>query len=186
MNLVLVPTNMISGPLAERLGFSTFFLVVMVASVPSVWAAWRAPFPLSSDSTVEDPTAPEDHVVVTVDDPTRLTTAERAVQLIAGRASIYAMLNILVILLLDARLLASLQDRSDGPALFVFALLLGSAGLKLFLASKTFGSARLARAEAALTGEGVYLRNAGGAVVATYVCGIVGLGVLAFGAHLAF
>ena len=28
MNFVLVPTTMISGPLAEWLGFSTFFLVV--------------------------------------------------------------------------------------------------------------------------------------------------------------
>jgi len=186
MNLVLVPTNMISGPLAERLGFSTFFLVVMVASVPSVWAAWRAPFPLSSESPSEDPADPEAHVVVTVDDPTRLTASERSVQLIAGRASIYAMLNILVILLLDARLLASLQDRTDGPAYFVFALLVGSAGLKLFLACKTFFSARAARAEAALTGENVYLRNAGGAKMATYLCGAVGLGVLAFGAHLAF
>ena len=47
MNLVLVPTNMMSGPLGEWLGFSTYFLVVMVASVPSAWAAWRAPFPQS-------------------------------------------------------------------------------------------------------------------------------------------
>jgi PAT family beta-lactamase induction signal transducer AmpG len=45
MNLVLVPTAMVSGPLAEWLGFSTFFFVVMFASVPSVLAAWRAPVP---------------------------------------------------------------------------------------------------------------------------------------------
>jgi PAT family beta-lactamase induction signal transducer AmpG len=45
MNLVLVPTQMISGPLAERLGYRGFFLFVLVASVPSIVAAWRAPFP---------------------------------------------------------------------------------------------------------------------------------------------
>jgi len=186
MNLVLVPTNMISGPLAERLGFSTFFLVVMLASVPSVWAAWKAPFPLATDKVPEDPNASGDHVVITPDDPTRLSPAQRAVQLLAGRASIYAMLNILVILLLDARLLASLQDRTDSSAEFVFSLLLGSAALKLFLAWKTFAIAGTARAEAAATGENVYLRNALGAKVATYICALVGLGILAFGAELAF
>jgi PAT family beta-lactamase induction signal transducer AmpG len=45
MNLVLVPTQMLSGPLAERLGYRGFFLFVLVASVPSIVAAWRAPFP---------------------------------------------------------------------------------------------------------------------------------------------
>ena len=78
MNLVLVPTNMISGPLAESLGFSTYFLVVMFASVPSAWAAFRAPFPAR-------PTArPEALPEVTADDPSRLSPAERRVQRIAG------------------------------------------------------------------------------------------------------
>jgi PAT family beta-lactamase induction signal transducer AmpG len=45
MNLVLVPTQMVSGPLAEHLGYRTFFLFVLVASIPSVIAAARAPFP---------------------------------------------------------------------------------------------------------------------------------------------
>src|SRR5262249_16313973 len=40
MNFTLVPTAMISGPMAEWLGFSTYFLVVMFASVPSVLAAF--------------------------------------------------------------------------------------------------------------------------------------------------
>jgi PAT family beta-lactamase induction signal transducer AmpG len=185
MNLVLVPTNMISGPLAERLGFSTFFLVVMGASVPSVWAAWKAPFPLSGEAVPEN-AGDEAHVVVTIDDPARLTAAQRAVQLLAGRASIYAMLNILVILLLDTRILASLQDRAPGTGRIAFLLLLGSAGLKLFLASRTFAHARAAAAAAAPTGEDVYRRNAGGAKRATWLCGAVGLGVLAFGAALVF
>lgn len=45
MNLVLVPTQMASGPLAEWLGYRTFFIVVMVATIPSLLAAWFAPFP---------------------------------------------------------------------------------------------------------------------------------------------
>jgi MFS transporter, PAT family, beta-lactamase induction signal transducer AmpG len=45
MNLVLIPTQMASGPLADALGYRAFFLFVMVASIPSVIAAWKAPFP---------------------------------------------------------------------------------------------------------------------------------------------
>jgi MFS transporter, PAT family, beta-lactamase induction signal transducer AmpG len=45
MNLVLVPTQMASGPLADWLGYKNFFLFVVVASAPSILAAWMAPFP---------------------------------------------------------------------------------------------------------------------------------------------
>jgi PAT family beta-lactamase induction signal transducer AmpG len=45
MNLVLVPTQMASGPLADWLGYRDFFLFVMIASIPSVLVAWKAPFP---------------------------------------------------------------------------------------------------------------------------------------------
>jgi PAT family beta-lactamase induction signal transducer AmpG len=44
MNLVLVPTQMASGPLADWLGYRHFFVFVLVASIPSVIAAWFAPF----------------------------------------------------------------------------------------------------------------------------------------------
>ena len=44
MNLVLVPTQMISGPLADHLGYRVFFIVVMFAAIPSILAAWLAPF----------------------------------------------------------------------------------------------------------------------------------------------
>jgi PAT family beta-lactamase induction signal transducer AmpG len=54
MNLVLVPTQMASGPLAERLGYKGFFLFVLVASIPSIVAAWFAPFPLSAQSADTD------------------------------------------------------------------------------------------------------------------------------------
>lgn len=186
MNLVLVPTNMISGPLAEHLGFSTFFLVVMGASVPSVWAAWRAPFPLALDKATEVPSDGGDQVVVTIDDPSRISPAQRAVQLIAGKASIYAMLNILAVLLLDTRILASMQDRAAGAGATPFLLLAGCGVLKIFLGWRTLVNARRAADEAALTGEDVYLRNANGARIATWLCAAVGIGVLAFGAWLAF
>ena len=45
MNLVLIPTQMVSGYLADRMGFQTFFLVVMAASIPSILGAYFAPFP---------------------------------------------------------------------------------------------------------------------------------------------
>ncbi len=45
MNLVLIPTQMASGPIADAIGYKAFFLFVMIASIPSVIAAWLAPFP---------------------------------------------------------------------------------------------------------------------------------------------
>jgi MFS transporter, PAT family, beta-lactamase induction signal transducer AmpG len=49
MNLVLIPTQMASGPLADMMGYRSFFLFVMVASIPSVIAAYMAPFPNPPD-----------------------------------------------------------------------------------------------------------------------------------------
>ena len=49
MNLVLIPTQMASGPLADMLGYKSFFLFVMFASIPSIIAAWFAPFPTPPD-----------------------------------------------------------------------------------------------------------------------------------------
>jgi MFS transporter, PAT family, beta-lactamase induction signal transducer AmpG len=45
MNLVLIPTQASSGWIADQIGYKSFFLFVMVASIPSVIAAWFAPFP---------------------------------------------------------------------------------------------------------------------------------------------
>jgi len=45
MNLVLIPTQMASGPMADAMGFQTFFWVVIIASIPSVLGAYFAPFP---------------------------------------------------------------------------------------------------------------------------------------------
>lgn len=44
MNLVIIPTTAASGPLAEMLGYGSFFLVVCVATLPSFIAAYLAPF----------------------------------------------------------------------------------------------------------------------------------------------
>jgi len=61
MNLVLVPTQSISGTLADAMGYRTFFIFVLIASIPSVIAAWLAPFPnppdLENDET-DDPREP--------------------------------------------------------------------------------------------------------------------------------
>jgi PAT family beta-lactamase induction signal transducer AmpG len=45
MNLVLIPTQASSGYIADALGYKNYFLFVMLASIPSVFAAWFAPFP---------------------------------------------------------------------------------------------------------------------------------------------
>lgn len=50
MNLTLVPTQMISGPLADHLGYKTYFIVVMFAAIPSVLGAMFAPFPRKPDN----------------------------------------------------------------------------------------------------------------------------------------
>ena len=49
MNLVLVPTQMASGPLADWMGYGNFFIFVLIASIPSVIVAWFAPFPNATD-----------------------------------------------------------------------------------------------------------------------------------------
>jgi PAT family beta-lactamase induction signal transducer AmpG len=108
------------------------------------------------------------------------------VQAIAGRASIYAMLHVLVILLLDAKILGSLQGQAAGTGMTQFLLLIGSAALKLFLTVRTFGQARLAAVEAGRTGDSVYVGNARGAKIATAICWLVSAGILAFAARMAF
>jgi PAT family beta-lactamase induction signal transducer AmpG len=45
MNLMLVPTQMISGPLADHFGYKAYFIIVMFCAIPSILAAMYAPFP---------------------------------------------------------------------------------------------------------------------------------------------
>jgi len=176
MNLVLVPTAMISGPLAEWLGFSTFFFVVMFASVPSILAAWRAPFPLKDDGQNAGDSA---GALITVDDPSLLNKVEREVQVLSGRASIFAMLNILTILIVDAKILGSLQGQT-GSSKTQFMLLVGSALVKLFFSWSTFSLAGKAADIATPAGEKNYLGNARGAKMATTICALVSTAVLVF------
>ncbi|MFO1337343.1 MAG: hypothetical protein U1F53_03770 [Burkholderiaceae bacterium] len=181
MNLMLVPTTMVSGPLAEHFSFSSFFLIVMFASVPSVLAAWRAPFPQGEREQVD-----ERGVVVTADDPSRLDERQREAQRLAGRASIYAMLAILVILIVDARILGELQGRDTDDGSVAFGLLVASAALKLWLAWQAVGQARAARTLPGTAADCPYRANARGALVATGVTTLAGLALLALGWRLAF
>jgi PAT family beta-lactamase induction signal transducer AmpG len=50
MNVVLWPTQSFSGKLADWLGYRNFFIFVLIASLPSIIAAWKAPFPNPSDT----------------------------------------------------------------------------------------------------------------------------------------
>lgn len=50
MNLVLVPTQMASGPLADWMGYRAYFVFVVVATIPSLVAAKLAPFPRAEAS----------------------------------------------------------------------------------------------------------------------------------------
>ena len=186
MNFMLVPTTMASGPLAEWLGFSTFFIVVMFASVPSVWAAWKAPFPLENLKMPPATASGERAEPITPDDPSELTAGAREVQVLAGRASIYAMLGVLTVLLIDAKILGSLEGGAAGGGRVQFYLLLGSAVLKLFLAQRTYRYAREASTVAVRVEDTVYWRNGRGALIATALVAIVSVLVLVFVGRQAF
>lgn len=197
MNFVLPPTTMISGPLAEWLGYSHYFILVMFASIPSILAAWLAPHPLG-DAIRGGKDARES--VVTVDDPSRLTEVEIAVQQRAGRASVFAMTNILSILIVDAWALGALREVSGAESGTFFGIpvsreVLSTAALlvlgvnavwKGFL---TFGAFRAARTAVQAAGgsdqAGPYLGNARGAKVASVVCAIMTAAVLWLAIRLA-
>lgn len=45
MNLSLVPTQALSGYIADKLGYQHYFIFVAIVSIPSIFSAWFAPFP---------------------------------------------------------------------------------------------------------------------------------------------
>ena len=180
MNLMLVPTAMISGPLAEHFGFAAFFVIVMFASVPSVWAAWRAPFPLPPTALVD-----LQGNVVTDDDPSRLTLRQRRMQRMAGRASMHAMLQLLLILVVDTRMLGQMQASGGGAAVVPLAALGLCALLKSWLCWKTWRWARLARRVRGGIDVHAYRRNARGALAASGLAAIASVVVLVAGCSLA-
>ncbi|MFT3869508.1 MAG: hypothetical protein QM715_13725 [Nibricoccus sp.] len=181
MNLMLVPTAMISGPLAEHASFSWFFIIVMFASVPSVIAAWRAPFPRGTDDHID-----ENGCTITADDPARLDPQQQNAQRIAGRASIYAMLSLLVIFVIDSKILGSLQGKAEGAGQVQFYFLIASAALKIFLTVLTFKHASLAYVQVPGEPNNPYRRNARGAKIATIACLAATVAILVFGYKQAF
>ncbi len=47
MGLCMMSTGMVSGRLQEALGYQSFFVMVMIASVVPLFFAWKAPFPVA-------------------------------------------------------------------------------------------------------------------------------------------
>ncbi len=47
MGLCMMSTGMVSGRLQEAVGYQTFFVIVMAASVVPLYFAWKAPFPVA-------------------------------------------------------------------------------------------------------------------------------------------
>jgi PAT family beta-lactamase induction signal transducer AmpG len=172
MNLVLVPTTMISGPLAQSLGFKTFFVTVMFASVPSVLAAWRAPFPQEGTKDEE----------ASIDDETRVDDKDRVVQRALGRSSIFAMVALLYLLVLDVQLLGWLDGARHAVGIGVLlALLAVGVAIKLGLCWRAVRTARRALQDARQANAGLaYRSNGTGAMVAAGISAVFSLGLLAF------
>jgi MFS transporter, PAT family, beta-lactamase induction signal transducer AmpG len=174
MNLMLVPTAMISGPLAHALGFSSFFLVVILASIPSAWAAFKAPFPILESETKREGD-PQNSIMITVDDPSRLTPAQINIQHTAGRSAMFAMLMTLSFLVIDAFLLGKLQTTEGGPAPspVFFWLLVGNVALKLYLAAQSWTASTAALEEAKRHQDSTYSSNATGSRIVVILCFLV-------------
>jgi PAT family beta-lactamase induction signal transducer AmpG len=47
MGLCMMSTGMISGVVQERVGYQTFFLIVLAVSIVPLLLAWKAPFPVA-------------------------------------------------------------------------------------------------------------------------------------------
>lgn len=154
MNLVLVPTQMVSGPLAQSMGFKEFFWLVMVAAIPSLIAAWFAPFPQLK--------APNEETAV--DDESLLTEDDKTAQTAARRATIWALLGFVIFLYVDVLSLGWLSGVESGGALVVFLVVFAVTTVaKLILATKAVTSGRSALKLAKEASP--YRSNAFGAVV---------------------
>jgi PAT family beta-lactamase induction signal transducer AmpG len=177
MNLVLVPTQMVSGPLAHSLGFREYFLFVVLLSGPSLAAAWFAPFPqpVAVGAAAGASADGDAHV----DDPARLTPDDRALQLASGRANAWAVGAVAAFLFIDVLVLGFLSTaRSGGLLALLFAALAASTLLKIWLSLQGLGSARRALAAASPTARrGPYASNARGALVASVAMLLVTLGI---------
>jgi PAT family beta-lactamase induction signal transducer AmpG len=157
MNLVLVPTQMASGPLADSMGFKSFFLFVFIAAVPSLAAAWFAPFP-QSDSADDDSS---------VDDEERLGEDDKRMQAAARRATILALGAAALFLYPDVLTLGWMSSTKSGVWLVFFLLLIAvTTLLKLLLSARAIAAGRAALTLAGtLQGGKAYRSNARGAVI---------------------
>ncbi|HTV23376.1 MAG TPA: MFS transporter [Polyangiaceae bacterium] len=158
MNLVLVPTQMASGPLADSMGFKSYFLFVFVAAIPSLAAAYFAPFP-QSDSKDDDSS---------VDDADRLDDDERKMQAAARRATILALLaSALFLLFPDILAFGWMSSTKSGPWLvFLLLLIAVSSVLKVWLSVTAISKGRAALAlSRTLSGGKAYVSNAKGAII---------------------
>lgn len=157
MNLVLVPTQMASGPLADSMGFKAFFLFVFIAAVPSLAAAWFAPFP-QSESGDDDSS---------VDDDDRLDQDAKQLQAAARRATILALSAAALFLYPDVLTLGWMSSTKSGGWLIFFLLLIAvTTVFKLILSARAIAAGRSAIALAGdLRGGKAYLSNAKGAVL---------------------
>jgi PAT family beta-lactamase induction signal transducer AmpG len=165
MNLVLVPTQMASGPLADSMGFRSFFLFVFVAAAPSLAAAWFAPFPQTEAK--DDDTS--------VDDQDRLRDDEKKVQAASRRATIFALLAVALFLYPDILSIGWMSTTQSGTWLAVlFLLVIATTVLKVILSGRAIVAGRRALALGReFPGGRPYLSNARGAIIG----GAVMLGV---------
>jgi PAT family beta-lactamase induction signal transducer AmpG len=171
MNLVLVPTQMASGPLADTMGFRSYFLFVFIAAIPSLAAAWFAPFP-QSESTDDD---------ISVDDPHRLDETERTMQAAARRATIPGLLAAALFLLFPDILAFGWLSTAKSGGWLVFLLLLVAAStiLKVWLSIRAIAAGRAALdLSKKLSGGKAYVSNAKGAVIGGGVMLAVSIGVI--------
>ncbi len=167
MNLVLVPTQMASGPMADNLGFKPYFWVVIIACVPSLIAAWFAPFPQLKAKSSN----------LSVDDPSLLSADQLKMQAAAKGANIYALLAIAAFLFVDVLALGFLSGAKSGILVaFLLGLMAITTLLKLILAVKALTLARAAiRLSEGLKEVGAYLANARGARIGAVIMLLVAL-----------
>jgi PAT family beta-lactamase induction signal transducer AmpG len=170
MNLVLVPTQMASGPLADSLGFKSYFLFVFIAAIPSLAAAWLAPFP-QSESKDDD---------TSVDDWHRLNEDERTMQRAARRATIPALLAAALFLLFPDILAFGWMSSTKNGGVLMFLLLLVAAStvVKVWLSFRAIATGRTTlELSRKLAGGKAYASNAKGAIIGGGLMLAVSVGV---------
>ncbi|MBN2717462.1 MAG: MFS transporter [Deltaproteobacteria bacterium] len=160
MNLILVPTQMVSGPLADSMGFKEYFFWVMIACIPSLIAAWFAPFPQLK--------APNEEM--SVDDDSLLDEDDRKVQAASRRANIFSILSIFVFLMFDVLMLGWMRGAESGGAMvFFLSFFCLSTILKIILAIKGIRAGfNTLSVSKPLKGGKDFVSNAKGAMIAGF------------------